>query len=308
MVPRLHVVRLESSSAHTKAALEIATLIRRRRLAPGARLGFHQAAAIGIPLSRDNAFLCQTDERFAVLALFVAHMVRTPPDDLWFPSHDKLRAARFTPGAPPSAVIALDGGQLRGLRDITPVLQEAPDSEFDSACDGVVRRAGATAGYEPESLSVAHDGSADMKSLLPRTVLDAVSPVEERLAEAARTILAAAPDLGERGLAAADQLEFNAREGTECRTQWSAIVDRSCGVLSIAATRSNRRALSEIPADQRLADRAFGRGQARPGTRCPAAGPSAGQGVVSGWPGAWPSALAMFRRLIVADLAVNWRA
>jgi hypothetical protein len=213
MVPRLHVVRLESSSAHTKAALEIATLIRRRRLAPGARLGFHQAAAIGIPLSRDNAFLCQTDERFAVLALFVAHMVRTPPDDLWFPSHDELRAARFTPGAPPSAVIALDGGQLRGLRDITPVLQEAPDSESDSACDGVVRRAGATAGYEPESLSVAHDGSADMKSLLPRTVLDAVSPVEERLAEAARTILAAAPDLGERGLAAADQLESMRAKG-----------------------------------------------------------------------------------------------
>ena len=141
--PGVRVVRLESPGGHVLPALQVATIIqqrgldtyvgrlcasactvaflggRQRWLASDARLGFHQAHAPGVPPDQANAFLQDAYAKFAVPPPFVAHVLRTPPADLWYPTQQELRAAHYTTGDPPDSVLSLGRSPLPRLSDFT---------------------------------------------------------------------------------------------------------------------------------------------------------------------------------------------
>jgi hypothetical protein len=230
--PQVRVVRFDSPGGHIQPALDVALMIRQRGLdtyvgrfcasactlaylggrqrwlAPDARLAFHQGHAPGIPPTLVNTYLREAYEKFAVPAPFIAHVLRIAPDDLWIPTHDELRAARYTTGDPPATIIALDQGQSRSLRDVTRMLKAASDGSITQLALALSDLLERLHDVNPEACwAFAHDGPADLKSLLPGPVLDAVSAAERRVAEDATTTRAAAQNVGERRLVAADLIE-----------------------------------------------------------------------------------------------------
>ena len=232
--PGVRVVRLESPGGHVLPALQIATIIqqrgldtyvgrtlaprvrcsllsggRQRWLASDARLGFHQARtrAVGVPPEQANAFLQAAYEKFAVPSPFVAHVLRTPPADLWYPTQQDLRAAHYTTGDPPASVLSLGRSPLPRLSDFTRLLRTAPDDaviQFATAFSDLIGQLQET---NPEACwTFAHEGPDDPQDVLPQTVLDGFAAAQQRLAEAARTTQAAALDPAQRKQAEADLL------------------------------------------------------------------------------------------------------
>jgi hypothetical protein len=115
--PQARVVSLNSPGGHVKAALEVAELIRARNLdtyvqrmcasactiaflaghrrffGETARLGFHQAHGPNITSADANSLLRLAYQRLSVPPAFIAHVLRTPPADLWIPDLTELRSA-----------------------------------------------------------------------------------------------------------------------------------------------------------------------------------------------------------------------
>jgi hypothetical protein len=128
--PQARVVRLNSPGGHIKAALEIADMIRARNLdtyvsrmcasactiaflaghqrfaTETARLGFHQAHGPGLSPADSNQLLQEVYQKFALPPAFVAHVLRTQPQDLWVPDLAELRKAGVVTNIAPGGTIA----------------------------------------------------------------------------------------------------------------------------------------------------------------------------------------------------------
>lgn len=227
--PGVRIVRLESPGGLVLPALQVATIIQQRGLdtyvgrlcasactvaflgghqrwlASDARLGFHQAHASGVSADEASAFLQAAYEKFAVPPPFVAHVLRTPPIELWYPTQQELRAVHYTTGDPPASAISLGRSPLPRPSDFTQLLRSAPDDaviQFASAFSDLIGRlqvANAEACW-----AFAHEGPDDPQDVLPRNLLDGFAAAQQRLAEVARTTQAAAIDPAQRKQVAAD--------------------------------------------------------------------------------------------------------
>ena len=139
--PDARVVLFDSPGGHIKAALEVADMIRAHNLdtyvgrmcasactiaflaghhrfaAETARLGFHQAHGPGLSPADSDMLLRLAYQRFPLPPAFLAHVLRTPPQDLWVPDLPELRKAGVvTDIAPigPSAATAAAGTERAG--------------------------------------------------------------------------------------------------------------------------------------------------------------------------------------------------
>jgi hypothetical protein len=130
--PDVRAVRLESPGGYVQPALAVADIIRTRRLdtyvgrfcasactlvflggqhrylAPGARLGFHQAHAPNVAQARVDPIMRQAYDAAGVPSSFIDHVLHTPSEALWFPSRDELQQAGITSGPPPPALLVPD--------------------------------------------------------------------------------------------------------------------------------------------------------------------------------------------------------
>jgi hypothetical protein len=182
---------------------------RQRWLGPGARLGFHQAHAPGFPPEQANALLRAAYETFHLPPSFVAHVLRTQPADLWFPTPAELRAVRYTTSDPPASVLAFDHGWRPRLSDLTRLLPTAPDEavlQFGSTLSDLLRR---LQDMTPEACwAFAHEGPDAPQAGLPRTALDAVAAAGKYLAEAPQAKRITTLDAEQSKKAAADLIAF----------------------------------------------------------------------------------------------------
>jgi hypothetical protein len=131
--PNIHAIYLDSPGGHIKAALEVAELIRahnldtyvshlcasactmaflaghRRFVSKTGRLGFHQAYEPSLSSEQSNLLLLRAYQKYQLPTAFVAHILRTPPEDLWIPDLAELRKASIiTAITTDSAASALD--------------------------------------------------------------------------------------------------------------------------------------------------------------------------------------------------------
>jgi membrane-bound ClpP family serine protease len=127
----VRAIYLDSPGGHIKAALEVADLIRAHRLdtyvarmcasactlaflaghqrlvSETARLGFHQAHGPGISAEQSNLLLRLAYENFFLPSAFIAHVLRTRPQDLWIPDLAELRKAGIVTAIAPKAALAV---------------------------------------------------------------------------------------------------------------------------------------------------------------------------------------------------------
>ena len=207
--PRVRVVRLESPGGQLAPAIEIAAIIQERNLdtyvgrlcasactvaflgghhrwlGSGARLGFHQAHGPGIPADQANALLSKAYQDYAVPALFIAHVLRIPPADIWYPAQDELLASRLTTGIPPASLPAVDAQQVPRLDDLSRQLPAASDDvvmQFAAELSDLVE---SLQKVDPEICwSFAHEGPDIRQSMLPQVVVDAITAAQGKLTEA----------------------------------------------------------------------------------------------------------------------------
>jgi membrane-bound ClpP family serine protease len=231
--PQVRLVRLESPGGHVGPAIQIATMIqqrgldtyvgrfcasactiaflggRQRWLAPGARLGFHQARAPGIPSEQVNEYLRTAYEDLHVPPAFIAHALRTPPSDLWFPTPVELRAVHYTTGDPPAAVLAVDHGWPPRLTDLTRRLVTASDQavvQFGAALSDLLAR---LQDSNPEACwAFAHEGPDVTQAALPQTALDAIAAAEKYLGDATKDRRDRTLDVRQGKKAAAELVAF----------------------------------------------------------------------------------------------------
>jgi hypothetical protein len=131
--PNVRVVALNSPGGHIKAALEVADMIRARNLdtyvqrmcasactiaflaghqrffGATARLGFHQAHGPGISSEDANLLLRLAYQRLSVPPAFIAHALRTSPQDLWIPDLAELRGAGIVTDVVSEGAVAISG-------------------------------------------------------------------------------------------------------------------------------------------------------------------------------------------------------
>jgi hypothetical protein len=209
--PWVRLVRLESPGGHIQPAVQIAVMIHERGLdtyvgrlcasactiaflgghqrwlAPQARLGFHQAHAPGLPAEQANEYLRTVYEKMHVPPAFIAHALRTPPTDLWFPAPAELRAVHYTTNDAPAAVLAVDNGWPPRLIDLTRRLAATPDDavvQFGGALSDLLMRLQA---LNPEACwAFAHEGPDLTDAALPKTALDAIAAAQKYLANETR--------------------------------------------------------------------------------------------------------------------------
>jgi Clp protease len=128
--PQARLVRLESPGGHIKAALEVADMIHARNLdtyvgrmcasactiaflaghqrfaTDTARLGFHQAHGPGLTPADSNLLLRLAYHNYSLPPAFIAHVLRTPPQDLWVPDLAELRRAGVVTDIAPTGAVA----------------------------------------------------------------------------------------------------------------------------------------------------------------------------------------------------------
>ncbi|WP_158931907.1 hypothetical protein [Acidisphaera sp. S103] len=149
--PQVRAVRLESPGGYVQPALTVADIIRTRGLdtyvgrfcasactlaflggqhryvAPDARLGFHQASASGVAQVRVDSVMRQAYGAASVPAAFIDHVLRTPPEALWFPSRDELVETGVASGPPPTALVIPDSVLFQAWADAVKDLRWASD-------------------------------------------------------------------------------------------------------------------------------------------------------------------------------------
>jgi hypothetical protein len=131
--PAAHVVHLDSVGGRVGVALNIAGLIaarhldtyvehicasactlaflagRQRWIGPRGRLGFHSGTVAGSVNRLAEAGFRRWYERDGLPTDFLDHVFRTPPSELWFPSHDELTSAHVVTGLAPDGTFAVSG-------------------------------------------------------------------------------------------------------------------------------------------------------------------------------------------------------
>lgn len=227
--PGVKVIRLESPGGHLQPALQVAAIIRERGfdtyvgrfcasactlpflaghhrwLAPDARLGFHQAWAPGFPPAEANALLRASYERLGLRQQIITRALQTPPAALWVPPADVLAAAGLTTGAPPVALMAVDDGKSPSLREVTRFAATATDGALLQFAGALSTMLTQLAAANPEACwAFTHDGSIDLRTMLPAPALDALTTAEHLLAETAPVHAPPAPNVQDRKSAAAD--------------------------------------------------------------------------------------------------------
>jgi hypothetical protein len=207
--PNAKVVRLDSPGGHVEAGVQIAAMIRARGLdtdvprlcasactiaflagkdrtvAPDARLGFHQARAPGVPPSYFDPQLRDIYAKAGVPAPFIDHVLRTPPDQIWFPAQAELVAAGMVHVGPPPAPLPANSvlAWWRAMSGV-PAVSEAT---VESAAATYARLLDALQAAGPESCwGFLHNRPADLRGLLDPDLRDAVAATEHRVAEEAR--------------------------------------------------------------------------------------------------------------------------
>ena len=138
--PNVRLIYLDSPGGHIKAALEVADLIRahnldtyvhrmcasactiaflaghQRFISETARLGFHQAHGPGLSSEQSNFLLRMAYQNFSLPPAFVAHALRTPPQDLWIPNLGELLKAGIVTAVAPDAALPVSTPGLQRAR------------------------------------------------------------------------------------------------------------------------------------------------------------------------------------------------
>jgi hypothetical protein len=208
--PQVRIVRLESPGGHILPAIQVATMIQQRGLdtyvgrlcvsactiaflggrqrwvAPDGRLGFHQAYAPGLPAEQANEYLRTAYENLHAPPAFIARALRTPPNDLWFPTAVELRAAHYTTGEAPAAVLAIDQGWPSRLTDLTRRLATTSDEavvQFGTALSDLLMH---LQNINPEACwAFTHEGPDIAQAALPEAAIEEVTVAEKYLTDAA---------------------------------------------------------------------------------------------------------------------------
>jgi hypothetical protein len=104
---------------------------------------------------------------------------------LWLPTPEELRGANISTGMAPAEIVAIDDGQSRNLRDVTNRLAAAPDRAVVQLAMALTDLLDKLQAVNPESCwAFAHDGAAELNSLLPPGVLEPVAAAERQVADA----------------------------------------------------------------------------------------------------------------------------
>ena len=128
--PTVRVI-LDSPGGHIEAVLEVAEIIRshnldtyvnrmcasactiaflaghKRVVSETGRLGFHQAQGPVISIEQANFLLQLAYQNSSLPAAFVAHVLRTLPQDLWVPDLGELRKSGIVTTIAPYAVLTV---------------------------------------------------------------------------------------------------------------------------------------------------------------------------------------------------------
>jgi hypothetical protein len=209
--PGLRVVHFESPGGHVLAAMQIATMIeqrgldtyvgrmcasactlaflggRQRWLAPSAKLGFHQARAERGSNELANKYVRQAYEKFGMPEGFIAHVLRTPPSDLWVPSQAELRAVHYTTDDPPAPMVATAGSEAPRLGDAKTLLRTAPNDALVQFAAALADALARLQEMKPEAcFSFAHEGHGNELAALPRNDLEPIEAAMKYLADSSR--------------------------------------------------------------------------------------------------------------------------
>jgi hypothetical protein len=238
--PQVHIVSLNSPGGHVAPAMEVAEMIhsrglatyvdrfcasactlvflagRERWLAPGARLGFHQARAPGFSTADADAVLQAAYERFALPSAFIARALRTPPTDLWFPKLAELHAAQIITGPPPGTLLALDGDLSTSLTDSLPLVQTSSDRsvvQFAMAVSDILAELRKT---DPEAcFAFANQGAPDLRKLIPPRIFEAYLAAQQKMTDDISGPPPTIMDTAARQAAAADLKQSLHTEGQD---------------------------------------------------------------------------------------------
>jgi hypothetical protein len=206
--PQVRIVSLNSPGGHVGPAMEVAEMIhsrglatyvdrfcasactlvflagRERWLAPGARLGFHQARAPGFSTAEADAVLRAAYERFALPRAFIARALRMPPIDLWFPKLGELHAAGIITGPPSRTLLALDGDLSWSLTDSLPLVQTSSDRSVVQFALAVSDLLAELRKRDPEAcFAFANQGAPDLGKLIPSSTFEAYLATQQKMTE-----------------------------------------------------------------------------------------------------------------------------
>jgi hypothetical protein len=240
--PEVRVVRLESPGGHLLAALQVVEIIQRRGLdtyvgrlcvsactvaflggrqrwlAPGARLGFHQAYAPGFPSDQANGILQTAYRQLGVPPSFIAHVLQTPHTNVWFPKRDELDVVHVM--TPPNSLVALDDNPSPRLADLLRLLPLATDGAVRQFAKTLFVLLGQLQEANPEACwAFAHDAPNDPRTTLPPPVLDAIAMAKKSLAETERAGPASTSDVAKRKKMAAELVGLMRAKGQDTALQ-----------------------------------------------------------------------------------------
>jgi hypothetical protein len=211
--PNVRLIRLDSPGGYIKSALEVADVIRQRGLdtyvgrlcasactlvflsgrqhwlGANAHLGFHQGHGPGVSPAQVDPLLRQAYEHLGVPEPFIAHVLHTPPDDLWVPTQDALRNAGLVTKTAPPAEIILENEQPRqpDLHDVSLLLQSVSDEPVIAFATTLSDLLEQIQDASPQACwGLAHRGATTQLSALPQDIQEGVSTAIERFAASAR--------------------------------------------------------------------------------------------------------------------------
>jgi hypothetical protein len=221
--PQVQAVRLESPGGYVQPALAVADIIRtrgldtyvgrfcasactlaflggqHRYLAPAARLGFHQAYAPNVPQARVDPILRTAYGTAGLATSFIDHILRTPPQALWFPTRDELRQAGITAGEPPPALLVPDTEPAPEWTEAAKNLRWASDgtlSEFATAMADLLdqlQAAGPAICWD-----YTHQVPVDIETQIRTETLDALEAALRRARDDMQQAPAVGPDAAEK--------------------------------------------------------------------------------------------------------------
>jgi hypothetical protein len=238
--PQVRVVSLNSPGGHVAPAMEVAEIVhsrglttyvdrfcasactlvflagRERWLAPGARLGFHQARAPGFSTAEADAVLRAAYERLDLPSAFIARALRTPPSNLWFPKLSELHTAHIITGPPSDTLLALNEDLSWSLTDALPLMRTSSDRsvvQFATAASDVLAELHKK---DPEAcFAFANQGAPGLSRLIPPRIFEAYLAARKNMNEDANGPPPSMMDTATRQAAAADLKQALHTEGQD---------------------------------------------------------------------------------------------
>jgi hypothetical protein len=220
--PGVRTVRLDSPGGHLQPALQVAEIIRARGLgtyvprmcasactvvflagkdrflAPDARLGFHQASAPGIQASYFDAMLRATYQKTGVPDGFIDHVLRTPPQSIWFPDPHMLRDLHLTTGPAPPMLVDADDAVARAWWQAMHLAPTTPDETLVAFAGTFSLLLEQLQANSPEACwRFLHNLPTDLHAALKPDVLDTMVAIEARVRDQARRVNPRPPDRAE---------------------------------------------------------------------------------------------------------------